>query len=276
MEAFNAFATFSLVDLLSSPLQHLRKNMEVTELATGNLSAKMGLLANAMAPVALGAGGLLGALGLSVRTAALFEDQMAKVGAVSRASAQDMELLTKQARELGASTQFSAREAAEAQQYLAMAGFTVQQNLAALPSVLNLAAATAMDLGRASDISSDILSAFGLEAKEMNRVADTLALTCATTNVNMELLGDTMKYVAPVARMAGLSLEETAAMAGLLGNVGIKGSQAGTTLKAMLNKLSAPTTEAKALFEQLGVTVQDASGNLRSPVAILGEMSKGL
>ena len=276
MEVFSVFATLSLVDMISGPLDRVRNAMKSVEGGVASLGKRMGNLALVMAPVALAAGVMLGSFGACVGVAAGFEDQMAKVGAVSRASSEEMAALEATARELGATTQFTAVQVGEAEQYLAMAGFSAQENIAALPGVLNLAAATATDLGRAADISSDILSAFGMKAEEMTRVADVLALTCATANTNMGLLGDTMKYVAPVARMAGLSLEETAAMAGLLGNVGIKGSQAGTTLKAMLNKMAAPTKEAQELFQKLGVTVKDSAGNLRSPVTVLGEMAAGL
>ena len=276
MEVFSVFATLSLVDMLSGPLGRIQGAMGGVNGAAAGLGNRLGRLAVAMAPVALAAGVLLGSFGACVSTAAGFEDQMAKVGAVSRASSEEMAALQAAARELGATTQFTAVQVGEAEQYLAMAGFTAKENIAALPGVLNLAAATATGPGRAAGISSDILGGFGMEGGEMTRVADALALTCATANTNMELLGDTMKYVAPVARMAGLSLEETAAMAGLLGNVGIKGSQAGTTLKAMLNKLAAPSKEAQALFQKLGVTVKDSAGNLRSPVKLLGEMAGGL
>ena len=276
MEVFSVFATLSLVDMISGPLDRVRNAMKSVEGGAAALGKRMGNLALGMAPVALAAGVMLGSFGACVGVAAGFEDQMAKVEAVSRASSEEMAALEATARELGATTQFTAVQVGEAEQYLAMAGFSAKENIAALPGVLNLAAATATDLGRAADISSDILSAFGLEAEQMTRVADVLALTCATANTNMELLGDTMKYVAPVARMAGLSLEETSAMAGLLGNVGIKGSQAGTTLKAMLNKMAAPTKEAQELFQKLGVTVKDSAGNLRSPVTVLGEMAAGL
>lgn len=276
MEVFSVFATLSMVDMISGPLGRVKHAMKGVEGGVASLGKRMGNLALGMAPVALAAGVILGSFGACVGVAAGFEDQMAKVGAVSRASSEEMAALEATARELGATTQFTAVQVGEAEQYLAMAGFSAQENIAALPGVLNLAAATATDLGRAADISSDILGAFGMRAEEMTRVADTLALTCATANTNMELLGDTMKYVAPVARMAGLSLEETAAMAGLLGNVGIKGSQAGTTLKAMLAKMAAPSKEAQELFQKLGVTVKDSAGNLRSPVKVLGEMSAGL
>lgn len=273
MEVFKVFATLSLVDMLSGPLGKIRQAMGSVDAATKSLHARMGQLALALGPIALGAGVLLGSFGACVSVAAGFEDQIAKVGAVSRASGAELKALEDKARELGAITQFTAVQVGEAEQYLAMAGFSVQENLDALPGVLNLAAATATDLGRAADISSDILGAFGLKAAEMTRVADTLALTCAQANTDMEKLGDTMKYVAPIARKAGLSLEETAAMAGLLGDVGIKGSQAGTTMKAMLGKLAAPSKEAAELMQRLGVTTKDAAGNLRSPIKVLGELT---
>lgn len=276
MEAFKVFATLSLVDLMSGPLARVRAGMADVDAGAAGLTARFGRLAASMGPLAVAGGVVLGAFGKCVATAASFEDQMAKVGAVSRASESEMQALEAKARELGATTQFTASQVAQGEQYLAMAGFSVEQNLAALPAVLNLAAATATDLGRAADISSDILGAFGMKAEEMTRVADTLALTCAQANVDMELLGDTMKYVAPVAKKASLSLEETAAMAGLLGDVGIKGSQAGTTMKAMLGKLAAPTKEATDLLKNLGIATKDAQGNLRSPIKVLGELGEKL
>lgn len=276
MEVFKVFATLSMADLASGPLRAVRAGVGQVSEAMSGLGQRMGRLALAMAPVAMAAGAVLGSFGACAGVAAAFEDRMAAVGAVSRASSEDMVLLEQAARDLGATTRFSASEVADAEKYLAMAGFTARENVAALPGVLNLAAASATDLGRASDISSDILSAFGLQAAEMGRVADVLALTCSTANTNVELLGETMKYVGPVAKTAGMSLEEAAAMAGLLGNVGIKGSQAGTSLKAMLNKLAAPAGDAQKVLKKLGVTVQDSAGNLRSPIAVLGEMSKKL
>ena len=276
MEVFKVFATMSLMDIISSPLKKIELAMKGVDTAALSTTAKLGKLALGMAPVAAVAGVVLFGLGSCVSVAADFEDQMAKVGAVSRATAQEMVLLKTRARELGATTMFSASQVGEAEMYLAMAGFTAAENVAALPGVLDMAAATATDLGRAADISSDILSAFGLKAAEMSRVADVLCLTTATANTNMELLGDTMKYVAPIARQAGMSLEETAAMAGLLGNVGIKGSMAGTSLKAMLNKMAAPNKRAQETFAQLGVSAKDAAGNLRSPILVLGELAEAM
>ena len=138
---------------------------------------------------------------------------------------------------------------------------------------MNMATAGATDLGRASDISSDILSAFGLQASDMGRVADTLTATFTRSNTNLEMLGETMKYVGPVARTAGMGLEETSAMAGLLSNVGIKASQAGTTLRSMLQRLAAPTGAAATTLRSLGVEVQDLDGNMRAVPDILGELA---
>lgn len=276
MEAFRVFATLSLVDMISGPLGRIRQSLDAISGTAVGLGQRFGSLAMSMAPLALGAGAVLGVFGKCVATAAGFEDQMAKVGAVSRASATELQQLETVARELGASTQFTASQVGEAEQYLAMAGFSVKDNIAALPGVLNLAAATATDLGRAADISSDIMSAFGIKAAEMGHVADVLTATCNNANTNMEMLGDTMKYVGPVAKTAGLSLEETATMAGILANSGIKASQGGTVLRGMLNRLAAPTGEAAKTLQSLGVATQDAAGNLKKPISILREMAAGM
>lgn len=215
-----------------------------------------------------------GMLSGPIQAAANFEAAMSKVGAVSRANGDQLSQLTAKARELGATTRYSAAESAQGMQYLAMAGFSTEQMMASLPGVMNMATAGAADLGRASDIASDILSAFGLDASQMERVADTLTATFTRSNTSLEMLGETMKYVGPVARGAGMSLEETSAMAGLLGNVGIKASQAGTTLRAMLQRLSAPTGAAAQTLSSLGVEVYDLEGNLRSVPALLGELAE--
>ncbi len=276
MEVFKVFATLSLVDMISNPLRNIQGGLRNVDLATAGLSTRMGNLALAMGPIAAGSALVVGAFGKCVSTAASFEDQMAKVGAVSRATHSEMQALEAAARELGATTQFTASEVGQAEQYLAMAGFSVKDNIAALPGVLNLAAATATDLGRAADISSDIMSAFGIKAAEMGHVADVLTAACNNANTNMEMLGDTMKYVGPVARTAGLSLEETATMAGILANSGIKASQGGTVLRGMLNRLAAPTGEAAKTLKKLGVTTQDAAGNLKKPITILREMAASM
>ena len=155
---------------------------------------------------------------------------MSRVQALTRLDKGSAELaaLRAQARKLGADTMFSATEAAEGQAFLGMAGFDAKQIQAAMPGLLDMAKAGDTDLGRTADIGSNILGGFGLAAEEMSRVSDVLTQTMTTSNVTLEMLGETMKYVAPQARAAGASLEEMAAMTGLLGNVGIQSSQAGT------------------------------------------------
>lgn len=230
-----------------------------------------------------------------------FEDSVAKVGAVANASDEDLARLTQTARQLGRDTSYSASQAAEGMKYLAMAGFDANETIAAMPGMLDLAAAGSTDLGTTADIASDILSAFKLKAEEMGQVSDTLAKTFTTSNTSLEMLGETMKYVGPVAASVGMSLQDTSAMAGMLGNVGIKASQAGTVLRAALLRLSAPPKMAKEalgelagvggaeldeLYEQigdvgdaqtalqnLGMTTKDAAGNLRPMADILEELN---
>jgi TP901 family phage tail tape measure protein len=274
MEIFSVMASMSLVDMITAPLRRIAGQMNVTDKAAASLSSGALALSKSLLPIALAAGVLLAALAPCISTAAEFESAMAGVGAVSRATPAEMRELSDAARELGATTAWSAMQVAEGQKYLAMAGFSVKENVAALPAVLNLASAGATDLGRAADISSDILSAFNLEARDMGRVSDTLAATFTSSNTSLEMLGETMKYVAPVANRAGLSIEETAAMAGLLGNIGIKSSMAGTSLKAMLNGLSSPSSEAAQKMKDLGIETRDATGNLLHPIAILETMSE--
>lgn len=211
-----------------------------------------------------------------MRPAVQFEQAMARVGAVSRATEDEQQLLTRTARELGASTVFSASQAAEGMQFLAMAGFDVNQTIAAMPGLLNLAAASGADLGRTSDIASNILSGFNFEADQMGRVGDVLVNTFTTSNTTLEMLGATMSYVAPQAAAAGMELETAAAMAGLLGNAGIQGERGGTALRAMLTRLASPSNEAAEALERLNVQVSDDGGNLRDMPTILAEMDRAM
>lgn len=215
------------------------------------------------------AGGFLGA-------GEEFEAQMSRVQALTRLDKNSAELaaLRAQARQLGADTMFSATEAAEGQAFLGMAGFDAKQIQAAMPGLLDMAKAGDTDLGRTADIGSNILGGFGLAAEEMGRVSDVLTQTMTTSNVTLEMLGETMKYVAPQARAAGASLEEMAAMTGLLGNVGIQSSQAGTALRAMLLRLAAPTGKATKALAALKVQTADAQGNMRGIIDVLADVAK--
>lgn len=225
-----------------------------------------------------------------------FDAQMSKVQALTRLekTSADYAMLRAQALELGASTMFSATEAAQGQAFLAMAGFDPKAIKGAMPGLLDMAKAGDLDLGRTADISSNILSAFGIDPNKMGNVADTLTKVFTTSNVNLEMLGNTMSYVGPVARAAGVDLETTAAMAGLLGNVGIQGEKGGTALRAMLLRLAAPTGgAAKALAKlnlsaeemgsmgkasqavrSLGVKTMDARGKMRPLLDIMDDLAK--
>lgn len=205
-----------------------------------------------------------------------YGESMSRVQALTRMEADDerFQALRQQARELGATTAFSAGQSADAQGYLAMAGFDPEAIQAAMPDMLDLALANRTDLARTADISSNILSGFGLDPAEMGRVGDVLTATTTRANVDLEMLGESMKYVAPQARAMNMSLEQSAAMAGLLGNVGIQGSQAGTTLRAMVTRLAAPTAAAAGALADLGVNAKDAQGNLRGIPRILTDVAR--
>lgn len=205
-----------------------------------------------------------------------FDTAMSKVQALSRLDKDSKELamLRQQAKELGATTMFSATEAAQGQGFLAMAGFKPEDIKAAMPGMLDMAKAGDMELGRTADISSNILSAFGIDPSKMGQVSDVLTKTFTTSNTSLEMLGDTMGYVGPVARAAGVDLQTTATMAGLLGNVGIQGEKGGTALRAMLLRLSAPTGGAAKMLKKLGVQTRDAKGNVLGVTDVLTNLAK--
>ena len=202
-----------------------------------------------------------------------FEASMSKVQALTRLdkNSPEMKALTEQARKLGAETSFTASEAAQAQGFLAMAGFKPEQILASMPSMLDLAKAGGIDLQRTADIASNIQTAYKLDASQMTRIADTLTMAFTSSNVDLEMLSQTMKYVGPVAKAAGMSLEEAASMSGMLGNAGIQADMAGTALRGMLSKISG--TGAKKL-QALGVSTKDAAGNMRSLPEILKDLQE--
>jgi TP901 family phage tail tape measure protein len=212
---------------------------------------------------------LIGIATAAIATVAKFDDSMAKVSAITGATGDDLDDLRKQAKLMGAETRFSAVQAAEGMTFLGMAGFETHEIMEAMPAVLNLAAAGALDLARASDIASDIMSGFGIEASDMNRVADVLAKTASRANTSVELMGETMKFAAPIAKEFGVSLEESSAMAGLMADAGIKGSMAGTTLRTVFTRLAAPTDESAQLMKDLGIQTTDAEGNMKDMGSIL-------
>jgi len=212
----------------------------------------------------------------ALSTASNFQQAMANVGAVSRATESELELLTKAARDLGATTSFSASEAAEGMTFLAMAGFDVNQTISAMPGLLAAAAASGTDLGTTADIVSNILSGFNIEAENTEEVANILTATFTRANTDLTQLGFAMSYVAPQARSMGISIEETAAAIGLLSDAGVQGTRAGTGLNGVLLRLGAPTTAAAEAMEELGISVFDTEGKLKSLPAIMREFERGL
>lgn len=193
-----------------------------------------------------------------------FEKAMNKVAAKTGATAEQIENLRGLAETLGSTTQFTAAQAADGMAFLAQAGFEVNEILSATPGLLNLAAAGELELARAADIASNIMGAFRIEAEETNKVADVLSKVTVSSNTNLEQLAEAMAKVAPVADRFGLSIEDTASAIGLLGNIGVQGTEAGTALRRALINLAAPTSTARKMIEGLGVSVADKSGNLRS------------
>mgnify|MGYP001148689587 CR=1 FL=1 len=293
------------MDALSKSLNILKNRQaqvqRINNAKAANLARRSAMRSQIFDTVALGT-----ALYGTIKPAVDFEYAMAKVGAITNeaANGQGFKLLTEQARELGRTTQYTSAQAAEAMQFLGMAGFNTQQILKATPAALNLAIAGNMDLGRTADIASNILTGFGIKAEETARVADVLAQASRSTNVNVEMLGGTMKYAAPVAAAVGGTLEETAALAGVLGDAGIQATMSGTMLRAAYLRLAAPVGKgAKALdkmknslhltaeempevakraaytqahLKQMGVSIFDKNGRMRSMVDILKDMSIAL
>lgn len=219
---------------------------------------------------------ILGVAGAALKVAADFEEGMSRVQAISGATGEELAELESLARELGATTRFSATEAASGMEFLAMAGFEVNEIVAAMPGLLDLAASSNMDLGRAADIASNILSGFGMEATEAGRVADVLAAAASSANTNVEQLGGAMQYAAPIAATLGLSIEELTAAVGFMSDAGIQGEQAGRQLRQGLLRLANPTGRAADLMEELGINVFDAEGNMKSMPEVINELSKGL
>lgn len=193
-----------------------------------------------------------------------FEAQMSRVQAISGATGGELERLKDQAVELGAETAFSALEAAEGMENLASAGFDVQEIMDAMPGMLDLAASSGEDLAASADIAASTLRGFGLEASDAGHVADVLAKNAADTNAAVADTGEAMKYIAPLAHAAGISLEETAAAIGIMADNGIKGSQAGTTLRGALSRLSKPTQDMQEAMDELGISFYDSEGKMLS------------
>ena len=205
-----------------------------------------------------------------------FEAQMSRVQAISGATNDEFEKLREQAIQLGADTTFSAKSAAEGMENLAAAGFSTNEIMSAMPGLLSMAAASGENLATSSDIAASTLRGFGLAAEDMSHVADVLAENANRTNSSVSQTGEAMKYIAPLARAAGISFEETAAAIGIMANAGIQGSQAGTTLRGALSRLSRPTDAMITAMNQLGVSFYDSSGKMKPLSEQIGMMRSAL
>ena len=210
----------------------------------------------------------------AVATGNSFEAQMSRVQAIAGATKDELEQLTNQAIKLGAETSFSATEVAAGMENLASAGFTTNEIMEAMPGLLDLAASSGAELATSSEIAASAIRGFGLEASEAGHVADVFAEAAARTNAQTEDMGEAMKYVAPVAKTVGLSIEETAAAIGIMSDAGIKGSQAGTTLRSGLVRIVKPTKQVYMAMEKLGVEFYDNEGKMKSLTEIIGDLQK--
>lgn len=219
---------------------------------------------------------ILGIGAAIVKTSTDFQAGMNKVEALTGATGKSLDDMRKLARKLGRDTKFSAGEAADAMSFLGMAGFNTNEILKATPAILNLAASSNTDLARSADIASNIMGAFNIEAGQAGRVADVLAKTTASSNTNMEQMAEAMKDAGPIALKYGASIEQTSALIGKLGDAGIQGSKAGTTLKNMFLKISAPTKSVQKLLGSLGVNAVDPlTKKLRPMTDVLRDLNKG-
>lgn len=231
---------------------------------TGNKISETGKKLSVLSGVVSGLGTI------AIKTAADFDTAMSKVSAVSGATGKDLEALTQKAREMGEKTKFSASEAAEAMNYMAMAGWKTSDMISGIEGIMYLAAASGEDLATSSDIVTDALTAFGKSAKSSTRLSDIMAAASSNANTNVKMMGETFKYVASVAGSYGYSMEETAEMIGLMANAGIKSSDAGTALRSIMSRIA---TDAGAsskqlgalgiLTKELGVQFYNADGTMR-------------
>lgn len=206
---------------------------------------------------------IVGVGAAAVKTATDFEAGMSEVKAISGATGSEFDALRDKAIEMGAKTKFSASDSADAFKYMAMAGWDASQMMDGIAGIMDLAAASGEDLATTSDIVTDALTAFGLQASDSAHFADVLAQASSKSNTNVGLMGETFKYVAPVAGALGYSIEDTAVAIGLMANSGIKGSQAGTALRSTITRLAKPVGEAKDAVEELKISITNADGTMK-------------
>lgn len=219
--------------------------------------------------------GLAGVLTASTMAGSSFEAQMSTVQAISQASSGDMKQLKEVAAEMGRTTKFSATEAGQGLEYMAMAGWKTQEMVSGLPGIMYLAAASGEELGTVSDIVTDAMTAFGLQADQSARFADVLAQASSSSNTNVAMMGATFQYVAPVAGSFGYTIEDVATATGLMANAGIKGEKAGTAMRTMLTNLAKPTKQMRGYMNKLSLSLVDSTGKMKPFRQQLQELRQG-
>lgn len=259
-------------------LRRLQQEAATTNTALSKIDVagkKMETVGNSIAGAGkkmMGVTTVIGGVGVAaVKTAADFDSAMSQVAAVSGATGKDFDALRNKAREMGAKTKFSATEAAEAMNYMAMAGWKTEDMLDGIEGVMNLAAASGEDLATTSDIVTDALTAFGLSAKDSGHFADILAATSSNANTNVSMMGETFKYCAPIAGALGFSAEDTAEAIGLMANAGIKSSQAGTALRTIMNNLAGDVKISGKAIGDVTIATTNADGSMRDLSDILAD-----
>ncbi|OPA76619.1 phage tail tape measure protein [Paenibacillus selenitireducens] len=254
--------------------QSTRKQKEFNQQLKNGSSTANDLTKKIMGFVAAYAGlrTITGMLGGGFEMFKNFEQSMANVRAITGATPEEFMALRNEAKRLGETTVFSASEAADGMKYLGMAGWDAMSIIAGMPGLLDLAAAAGEDLARTADIVSDTMTGFRLSAEKATHVADVFAYTATKSNTNVSMMGETMKYVAPVAESFGASIEQTSAMIGIMANSGIKASQAGTSMRAGFLRMADPKARAEMSLEQLNVSFIDAKGNMKDVVTIVDDL----
>ena len=254
---------------LPSQIQLVGEKMETAGQKISSAGQSITDFGNSLRPLSAAA---TGAIGGAVKVFMDFEHQMSRVKAISGATGEEFQALNDKAQEMGASTKFTATEAAQAFEYMGMAGWKSADMLDGIAPIMELAAASGEELASVSDIVTDALTAFGLEAKDAAHFADVLAAASVNSNTNVSMLGESFKYAAPLAGSLGYSIDDTAIALGLMANNGIKADMAGTTLRSLLTRMAKPTKESAAAMDRLGISMADDEGNMYSLKEILDQL----
>ena len=266
----------------TNELKELEKQADRSSVAMQKISAageslkktgdKISSVGQALMPLSTAAAGIGAGI---IKTTADFDASMSKVAAVSGAAGDEFDALRNKAREMGETTKFSASESAEAMNYMAMAGWKTEDMLNGISGVMNLAAASGEELATTSDIVTDALTAFGMSAEDSSRFADILASAASNANTNVAMMGESFKYVAPVAGSLGYSAEDVAIALGLMANSGIKADMAGTSLRNMFQRMAKPTKESAMAMDRLGLSLDDGQGHMYSFRQIMDQLRSG-